>query len=102
MKPKSLGEGGAQSNDMINALKIGEDRVSIRHVQERFSTHKRSASTSALAVASSFCMRMTMRIFVGFPTSRSPVHLALRSELNRMVTMKLHQRLGHKRFLAND
>jgi len=26
----------------------------------------------------------------------------LRSELNRMVTMKLHQRLGHKRFLAND
>lgn len=63
-----------------------EVRLSIRHAQERFSTQKRSALTSAFAVSISLRMSATRATFAGFPASRSAVYLAFRSGLKRMAT----------------
>ena len=73
---------GIRGEAVLSAKKT----LSIRHAQERFSTQKRSALTSAFAVSISLRMSATRATFAGFPASRSAVYLAFRSGLKRMAT----------------
>ena len=54
---------------MVSAVLLPEEILSIRDVQERFSTQKRSALTSAFAVSISLRMSATRATFAGFPAS---------------------------------
>ena len=60
--------------------------LSIRFNQGAFSTQRRSALTSALAVSRSLRMSATMATLAGFPAARSAVYLPLRSGLKRKAT----------------